>query len=411
VQIFQNGQLFSTGVPTYAAQFGYRGPGWNGQVANNPPAPSPGPSPQPPAPTPLQVYGIQSVYYSNGGGLLQPMNLSGSGFSSITQIVWTCVYQAGQSCGAGTYVWTPSNWSGKFVRTSDTLATVSPSLLLATDPPGIYLWKVSFIGNGQQTLAFQVSNSGGTVPAPVQQQQYTPISPPPSGAPSTGDMSGSTPQQTPVNSPSQTKNPPTSGSAILSPVNALLGNNRTGFMYHITANYFAHGPGPMSDPTAYFSGKLHLGVDLEFLETNVVTSTQTSPVYAPVSGTIVYYHTEGNVPAQEFIVLLGNDGRSYVIGHVRCTICRAGGVADGDSYPISATVSVLQGSPIGIAELSHVHLGIYIGSMIDANGKLESSFLGGAWGDTHYMEGDQGDLLRTESNAQALGWVNPLPGG
>jgi hypothetical protein len=186
---------------------------------NNPPVSQPAPPSLPPsAPAPVQppttiapvsatlrVSGVQPFYYSNGGPYQPFINLSGGGFNSISQIVWTCVMPSGQPCTASPYVWTPATWSGKFSRYSDSSAVVVPMLLAGGDPGGTYQWTVSFFGNGQTSLAFQVSNAVAGNATPVSQQTSAPSAAQPtypvtssfpsssSSSPSIGNMSQTTP--------------------------------------------------------------------------------------------------------------------------------------------------------------------------------------------------------------------------
>ncbi len=181
---------------------------------NNPPVSQPVPPPLPPsAPAPVQppttivpvsatlrVSGVQPFYSSNGGPYQPFINLSGGGFNSISQIVWTCVMPTGQSCTASPYVWTPATWNGKFSRYSDNSALVVPVLLAGGDPGGTYQWTVSFFGNGQASFAFQVSNTGvSNVQPPQNSPPQTSASPSlssllsASSQPPLGNMSSTTP--------------------------------------------------------------------------------------------------------------------------------------------------------------------------------------------------------------------------
>ena len=194
----------------------------------------------------------------------------------------------------------------------------------------------------------------------------------------------------------------------------LLGSG-SGAGYHVNADFLAHGGGPVSDPTKYFPGDLHLGVDLK--------AHAGDAVFAPVSGSIVYYHTMGNGvpyrdnPEQTFIVLRGDDGRDYVLGHVDCTVCNGDGVRDAIPFPRDQViVGIKQGQKIGTVlklivngeNVSHLHFGINTGKIVDSSGKLESPFINGQWGDTHYTAGNPASLQKAMGRAEKDGWVNPV---
>src|SRR6185312_1411704 len=91
--------------------------------------------------TPLQVSGFSSSYSASGGVEYQPtISLSGSGFSSVIQIVWQCRMPSGQGCADSPYTWTPSSWKARnnFVVYNDNSAMAAPKLLVAGDPIGTY---------------------------------------------------------------------------------------------------------------------------------------------------------------------------------------------------------------------------------------------------------------------------------
>lgn len=70
----------------------------------------------------------------------------------------------GARCTGSPYVWTSANWSGKFTKTSDTVASVSQKFLIGGDPVGIYNWSVTFSGAGQSvTKSFTVAYSSPTI--------------------------------------------------------------------------------------------------------------------------------------------------------------------------------------------------------------------------------------------------------
>src|SRR5262249_37528012 len=112
------------------------------------------------------------------------ISLSGSGFTSVTQISWTCTTGGGAACAGSPYVWTSANWSGKFSVTSDSIATVSPVLVGPTDPPGTTQWSVTFTAASQTvTKSFSVTYS-----PPVTAPTISSVSPNP--------VTGSSSQQT-----------------------------------------------------------------------------------------------------------------------------------------------------------------------------------------------------------------------
>lgn len=100
--------------------------------------------------SPLAVNGVASSYTGTGQ---KTIPLSGSGFSSITQISWSCTMPSGTSCTGSPYVWTPgtTRWNNVTIA-SDTVAYVYPTFLVATDPPGTYNWSVTFSGGGQSVI-------------------------------------------------------------------------------------------------------------------------------------------------------------------------------------------------------------------------------------------------------------------
>ncbi len=101
--------------------------------------------------TSVTVSGINTSYPTTTAPFQPTINLTGSGFSSVQQISWTCTMPNGTSCGA-IKPWTPSNWSGKFTLTSDNAATIKPMLLVPGDPVGTYQWAVTF-ANATQSLS------------------------------------------------------------------------------------------------------------------------------------------------------------------------------------------------------------------------------------------------------------------
>lgn len=286
VQILQNGQIISTGTAQYAAEYGYRGPGWNGQPISNPtptpPAPTP-PPPQPgpgPLPTALQVNVFPAGYTVYGTALQPQISLSGRGFSSITQVIWTCMYQSGQPCAQSPYVWTPTTWSGKFAVQSDSSAIAAPTLLVGGDSPGTYQWTVTFVGNGQASFQFQVYNVAPATSAPIQSsgpstspsqqtqnplQAYLPSTP---LAPPIGGMSQTTPMYPPCVQ---------NGQAAFSqqhypPLSSLLPSN-----FQV----------PLSMQTA--------------LSTPMVATSDPSVCYGGIAGAILLYIADDTAEASQFV--------------------------------------------------------------------------------------------------------------
>lgn len=100
----------------------------------------------------LVVNGIASNYAGIGQ---KAIPLSGSGFSSLSQISWSCNNPNGTICTGSPYIWTPgtARWSNVTIS-SDTTATVYPTFLIATDSPGTYSWSVTFSGGGQSVTKY-----------------------------------------------------------------------------------------------------------------------------------------------------------------------------------------------------------------------------------------------------------------
>ena len=103
----------------------------------------------PGAPSTLSVNGIPSSYSTATVPYQPTINLTGKGFNSITEIRWSCTMPNGIPCLNSPYIWTSANWSGKFRLSSDTVASVAPTLVANNDPSGTYNWNVTFSGNGQ----------------------------------------------------------------------------------------------------------------------------------------------------------------------------------------------------------------------------------------------------------------------
>ena len=181
----------------------------------------------------------------------------------------------------------------------------------------------------------------------------------------------------------------------------------------ITANFGAHGAGPPNDPDAYFAGQLHAATDFAALAGRVVV--------APVDGDVVYYHRRGNKSAeplwmQSFIVFRDRDGRDWIFAHVECTVCEEHPpVGDFDTWPDTHVVrDIPAGSPIGrVANLipegggNHLHLGIVTRPIV-GNGQLLASYRGGNWARLTYNEGEEGAVGEVLSQAETLGFVDPM---
>ena len=187
----------------------------------------------------------------------------------------------------------------------------------------------------------------------------------------------------------------------------------------INANFGAFGPGPVSDPDTYISGQYHPGVDIR--------AQAGATVLAPVSGDIVYYHRLRNSPREPrwintFIVLRGNDGSDYILGHVECTICKVGSpVGDYDAYPIGLRVPVTRGCKIGVvADLdaekklygypnavgTHLHFSAVGRAIVDDRGRLLSGYLAGNWGRLEYPASEDANPVAARALATELHFVD-----
>ncbi|NGO53481.1 filamentous hemagglutinin N-terminal domain-containing protein [Allomesorhizobium camelthorni] len=126
------------------------------QVASTP-TPDPEPEPEPePDPEPLTLDPFPSTFSTSSDPYQPTIEVTGSGFSNVTEIRWTWTDPNGNT---GTVVWNAANdWgNGRAVLVSDTSATVSPALVAAGDPQGIYQWEVTVIAGSQQiTRSFTV---------------------------------------------------------------------------------------------------------------------------------------------------------------------------------------------------------------------------------------------------------------
>ena len=187
---------------------------------------------------------------------------------------------------------------------------------------------------------------------------------------------------------------------------------------HVNTSFGAYGPGPAENPDTYIAGQLHPAVDLR--------ARTATPVRAPVSGKIVYYHRLRNSSREPrwidtFIVLRGNDGRDYILGHVDCTVCKPTElIGDQGAYPQEDPVRVEADDEVGIiADLdaeakkysypegvgSHLHLGVVEGHMVDERGILLAEYRGGNWGRLKYTS----DPATAQAEARTLAYVDPMP--
>ena len=136
---------------------------WNVAV-NNPDGGSSGPANFQVTANNLEVNGFSGNYTSENEPYKPTINLTGSGFESVTEISWSCLQPNGKKCDGSPYIWKPSNWSGKFVVSSDNTATVSPVLLATGDPQGGYSWSVTFYTTSQSVVKnFTVAYQPGLV--------------------------------------------------------------------------------------------------------------------------------------------------------------------------------------------------------------------------------------------------------
>lgn len=172
---------------------------------------------------------------------------------------------------------------------------------------------------------------------------------------------------------------------------------------NISTSFGAHGanePG-IAYEDWYRSGQYHVALD--------ISANGGDPVVSPISGTIVYYHEQNGDPMQTFIVISGDDGKDYVLGHVNCTQCGSS-VTDTGTYPVSSQVRVMAGQKIGTIIAmpdDHLHFGVNTSGLIDNSGRLKEAFRGGGWGRITYTEGDTKDLADAETAAANLGWIDP----
>ena len=144
------------------------------------------PPPPPPAVTPLTVSGIASGYSATTAPFQPPIELTGSGFSNVTEVrlSWT-----GPNGQVGSKTWTATdNFDGKFVvGTGGNSATIRPLLLVAGDPAGAYQWTVTFIAGSQTVI-----KTFGVTYTPVVAPPPPPPPPPPVALALTSDLMGLT---------------------------------------------------------------------------------------------------------------------------------------------------------------------------------------------------------------------------
>lgn len=95
--------------------------------------------------------------------------VTGSGFSNVTQIVWTWTAPSGKTAGGkstDTITWTPADWAGKVQILSDGQMILSPVLIAANDPTGLWHWTVTIVAGAQQiTRDFTVDYKQGATPS------------------------------------------------------------------------------------------------------------------------------------------------------------------------------------------------------------------------------------------------------
>lgn len=180
----------------------------------------------------------------------------------------------------------------------------------------------------------------------------------------------------------------------------------------LNAAFGAAGDGPVEDPQAYLPGQYHIGVDLR-----AVTGAE---VFAPVDGTIVYYHRKNNsgIPSwlQTFVVLRDRQGRDWIFAHVECTICAQHELIDDFGvWSEAAQSDVRAGQVIGrIADLrpegfgSHLHLGLATRPVIGPEGMLLPEYQSGKWASLEYDEGKTGARQAAAEQATALGFIDPM---
>lgn len=189
----------------------------------------------------------------------------------------------------------------------------------------------------------------------------------------------------------------------------------------VSAHYGAFGPGPASNPNTYISGQFHTGTDLR--------AEFGTKVYAPIDGTIVYYHQLRNTPREirfldTFFVLRGDDRRDYVLAHVVCLVCKADPpVGDLDAYPPSRWKRVAAGELVGtVADLrgearrfgyadivgNHLHIGSVEGQIVDDSGRLKLAYRSANWSRLLYDKSEDANPVSAIARANELRFVDPL---
>jgi peptidoglycan hydrolase-like protein with peptidoglycan-binding domain len=179
----------------------------------------------------------------------------------------------------------------------------------------------------------------------------------------------------------------------------------------LTANFRAHGAGPVQDPDAYIAGQMHLGTDFAAIPGRVV--------HAPVTGDIIYYHQLGNASSQPqgintFFVLRDDSGRDWVFGHATCTACPSSSpLGDLDTWPSQNVVRVARGDPIGaVVDLSsegygnHLHLAVSQKPIVK-EGRLIEAYRHGNWGRITYSEATAAGVSSAKALSTALGFFDP----
>jgi hypothetical protein len=147
-------------------------------------------------------------------------------------------------------------------------------------------------------------------------------------------------------------------------------------------------------------------------------------VFSPTSGTLVYYRKPltGNVVLNTFVVLEGDDGRSYIFGHVKCgsDVCEPAEPARTplDAYPVESRKRVSRGQSLGsIDELiidgidrSHLHFGVVTGSIVNDDGTLREEFRDEdvKWWAVIYGSATVATAEDARQLARARGFIDPL---
>lgn len=123
----------------------------------------------PPPPAPLSLTsGISDYSYGGVTPYRLPISLSGQGLNNVTAVTLSWIDPTGAS---GTVTWDASDnfRGGRFSPSaSGASATITPTLLAAGDPPGLYQWIVT-LTNGSQTVTdrFNVTYAAAALEMPV----------------------------------------------------------------------------------------------------------------------------------------------------------------------------------------------------------------------------------------------------